>query len=399
MKKLVTIANKSFMFYMSIIATIGLLWSCAEKEYDPGIRPPTITEIGPNVAFEGMEVIIYGSNFSSAIAENAVSFNGTAAIVTATTTLEITTTVPAGATTGNVTVTTNSLTSSGYPFTVTIPIIPTITSVDPISGEIGDTVTITGTNFSTTPADNVVSFNGGIATVTASTETTITTTVPPTAVTGNVTVTRDAVSNGVLFTVTTPIFTIIVTISADEDDVEEGEINGAMALYSSDLELGEYDTWTQNGIEQGLQTIGIRFNNITIPASATILSAIIQFTCDNTGADPVELTIFGENVGNAAAYEEVFYNVTSRVKTTSSAVWAIPEWVDVGDAGDAQKTVDLSSIIQEIVGHANWASGNSLSFILEHSGPSIGVTSSSGGREAEAGVGSDAATITIIYQE
>ncbi len=251
MKKLVTIANKSFMFYMSIIATIGLLWSCAEKEYDPGIRPPTITEIGPNVAFEGMEVIIYGSNFSSAIAENAVSFNGTAAIVTATTTLEITTTVPAGATTGNVTVTTNSLTSSGYPFTVTIPIIPTITSVDPISGEIGDTVTITGTNFSTTPADNVVSFNGGIATVTASTETTITTTVPPTAVTGNVTVTRDAVSNGVLFTVTTPIFTIIVTISADEDDVEEGEINGAMALYSSDLELGEYDTWTQNGIEQG----------------------------------------------------------------------------------------------------------------------------------------------------
>ncbi|MFM8833453.1 MAG: IPT/TIG domain-containing protein, partial [Cytophagales bacterium] len=38
----------------------------------------------------------------------------------------------------------------------------------------GTSVTITGTNFSTTPANNVVKFNGVTATVTASTATSIT---------------------------------------------------------------------------------------------------------------------------------------------------------------------------------------------------------------------------------
>ena len=37
---------------------------------------------------------------------------------------------------------------------------PTITSLTPTSGQVGDTVTITGTNFSTTLANNTVSFNG-----------------------------------------------------------------------------------------------------------------------------------------------------------------------------------------------------------------------------------------------
>jgi len=35
---------------------------------------------------------------------------------------------------------------------------------------------------------------------------------------------------------------------------------------------------------------------------------------------------------------------------------------------------------------------------MEHSGPSIGVTSSSGGREAEAGPGDDSPTLVVIYQ-
>lgn len=400
MKKIMTIANKSFMFYLSLIAVIGLLWMCSEEEYNPGIQAPIITKIGPNVAFAGAEVIIYGSNFSSAAAENAVSFSGKAGTVIRTTTLEITAVVPSGTTTGEVTVTTNNLTSAGFPFTVAIPIIPTITSIVPSSGDIGEVVSITGTDFSTTPEDNIVSFNGGIATVTESTETTITTIVPPTASTGDVTVTRDGESNGILFAVTTPIFTITVQMNVEEDDAEEGAINGKLTTTSSDLELGEYDTWTQDGIEQGLQTIGVKFNDIAIPSNAIILAASIQFTADNTGADPVQLTIFGENVGNPISYsEDIFYDITSRSKTVESAVWDVPEWPDTGDAGPAQQTVDLASIVQAIVNRSDWASGNSMAFIFEHSGPSIGVTSSSGGREAEAGPGDDAAIITIIYQK
>ncbi len=55
---------------------------------------------------------------------------------------------------------------------------PTITSFTPISGPIGTTVTITGTNFSLTPAINIVYFGATKATVTAATSTQLTVTVP-----------------------------------------------------------------------------------------------------------------------------------------------------------------------------------------------------------------------------
>ncbi len=55
---------------------------------------------------------------------------------------------------------------------------PTITSFSPISAKPGDAVTLTGTNFNTTPANNIVFFGATRATVTAATATSATVTVP-----------------------------------------------------------------------------------------------------------------------------------------------------------------------------------------------------------------------------
>ncbi len=88
---------------------------------------------------------------------------------------------------------------------------PTISSFTPTSGPVGITVTITGTNFDTTPINNTVKFNGTTSVVTASTATSITTTVPAGATTGPISVT---VGTGIgvsatNFTVTaSPIITI-----------------------------------------------------------------------------------------------------------------------------------------------------------------------------------------------
>jgi|HubBroStandDraft_2_1064218.scaffolds.fasta_scaffold06067_5 hypothetical protein len=85
------------------------------------------------------------------------------------------------------------------------PSTPTITSVSPDSGAYNTTVTIIGTNFSTTTSDDIVSFNGAAATVSAATATQLTVTVPTGAGTGVIKLTIG--SN----TITGPTFTYLYT--------------------------------------------------------------------------------------------------------------------------------------------------------------------------------------------
>src|SRR5476651_1208612 len=55
---------------------------------------------------------------------------------------------------------------------------PTVTSFTPASGPVGTSVTITGTNFNTTTANNIVFFGATMAPVSAATTTSLTVTVP-----------------------------------------------------------------------------------------------------------------------------------------------------------------------------------------------------------------------------
>ncbi len=108
---------------------------------------------------------------------------------------------------------TNLVTTKGWTITGDTPSgvacvsvsLPTITSFTPTFGLVGITVTITGTNFSTTPASNTVQFNGTTAVVTASTATSITTSVPSGATTGKISVTvgGNTATSATDFTVTT----------------------------------------------------------------------------------------------------------------------------------------------------------------------------------------------------
>jgi ligand-binding sensor domain-containing protein len=79
-------------------------------------------------------------------------------------------------------------TAAGWAATITCVAVPTITSLSLASGPVGTSVTIAGTNFSTTASNNLVKFNGVSATVTASTATSITTTVPTGATSGTISV-------------------------------------------------------------------------------------------------------------------------------------------------------------------------------------------------------------------
>lgn len=82
---------------------------------------------------------------------------------------------------------------------------PYISSFSPISGEVGATVTITGTDFSTIVSNNSVSFNGKEAMVTKATSTSLTVTVPTGATTGKI-----SIQSGCNIVTTTDNFTITI---------------------------------------------------------------------------------------------------------------------------------------------------------------------------------------------
>ena len=86
---------------------------------------------------------------------------------------------------------------------------PLITAVSPLSDTIGATITITGNNFSTNAADNIVKFNGVAAVVSSATSTQLIITVPVGATTGPVSVTVNGQTATFLqsFTVTGPTIT------------------------------------------------------------------------------------------------------------------------------------------------------------------------------------------------
>ncbi|HEY4842101.1 MAG TPA: choice-of-anchor tandem repeat GloVer-containing protein [Terriglobales bacterium] len=130
---------------------------------------------------EGAQVQILGQGFSSS---SVVKFGGIEATTTTLTgSTFILATVPTGALTGDVTVTTGSTvlsTVSSYSIT------PTLKSFEPPSGPVGTEVTITGTGL--TQATKVT-FDNVSATFTVNSDSQITATVPTAAATGKIKVT------------------------------------------------------------------------------------------------------------------------------------------------------------------------------------------------------------------
>ena len=160
---------------------------------------PTVTAISPTTGVAGASVTITGTNFDAVAANNTVKFHGVAATITSGTTTSLVVKAPAAGSTGAVTVTTTGGTGTGPVFTYLQP--PAITSINPATAAAGAAVTITGTNFDATAANDVVKFNGTAATVTSASITQIIATVPAGGSNGNITVTTPAgTSNGVAFT-------------------------------------------------------------------------------------------------------------------------------------------------------------------------------------------------------
>ena len=293
--------------------------------------------------------------------------------------------VPVGATTGNLVVTVGGTASNGVTFTVTLPP-PTITNLNPTSGLVGASVTITGTNFGASQGTSTVKFNGTSAAPTNWSATSITAPVPSGATTGNVIVTvGSVVSNGLSFTVLVPpsITSLTpnsgavgtsVTIAGANFGTSQGSstvtFNGAAATPTS---------WTATSIAVpvpagattgnvvvtvgGLASNGVNFTVVVPPSISTLTP--------NSGVIGTSVTIAGANFGATQGSSTVTFNGITATPTSWSATSVaapVPNGATTGNV-----VVTVSSVASNGVTFTVTSPGPSLSTLSLTQGP-VGAT-------------------------
>lgn len=132
---------------------------------------PTISSISPLSGPPGRAIHIVGTNYGTDIRMIQASINGRPLIVRAITPTDITAEIPAGATTGRISLMVGSVGPAQSPgnFTVLVPV--TISSFAPQTGPAGTLVTLQGNGFAPVPSQNVVTIQGARCEVTTSSPT------------------------------------------------------------------------------------------------------------------------------------------------------------------------------------------------------------------------------------
>ena len=134
-------------------------------------------------------------------------------------------------------------------------------------------------------------------------------------------------------------------ISQSSDDAEQ-KTTGSTYLSGSDLGM----------FQSGYNTVGVRFQNVTIPQGATINNAYLQFVMDETDSGATTLNIYGEDFDNPPTFAAANNNISERTKTTATVVWdassspALGAWtavtkkerIDIGKDAISQLVTDRS---------------------------------------------------------
>lgn len=221
------------------------------------INTPVISTITPNSANVGGTVTLTGANFTGA---TGVTVNGQAVTnVTVVNDHTLTFTIPPGASTGPVQVTTPLGTGTSGS-NLTIP--QQIVSLSSPGGKPNDTVTITVSGFNPSTSNPTVTFNGGTpAVITGTTANTVTVTVPAGATTGPITVTPNGGNalQSPTYTVSTPVISSFTSIAAVGQQVT---LTGANFTGATQVQFNGVTAPTFTVNNDGTITV-------TVPAGAT----------------------------------------------------------------------------------------------------------------------------------
>jgi hypothetical protein len=149
------------------------------------------------------------------------------------------------------------------------------------------------------------------------------------------------------------IFTGIFQITEFADAVNEDGPN---------LTESSFDLWIGAGESEESYT-GLRFENVSVPPGATIVSAQLEFYSPDIQWIGLEFEIAAESADSSASFS-VESRPSSRVLTAtrvryeSDFRWEANTWYSLHE--------DLRDIIREVISRPGWQSGNSLSIIIHN---------------------------------
>lgn len=276
---------------------------------------PKIASFTPSFGPVGTSVTITGANFSSTPKDNAVQFNGTAATVTEASSSSLTVTVPPGATTGRIEITLGDTTAtSSSDFTVgTASPSPTVVDFTPTSGPVGTSVTINGTDFSSTAGDDIVKLNGTTATVTSASTTSLEITVPSGATSGRITVTVGGTT-----ATSASDFTVVAGSTSAPSITSFSPVSGpvgtAVTVHGSNFSAqAAGNTVKLNGTAATVTTASATSLGVTVPSGAT------------TG--PLTVTVGGETATSASSF------TVESVTPAPAAPTGMVGWATVSECG------------------------------------------------------------------
>lgn len=155
----------------------------------------------------------------------------------------------------------------------------------------------------------------------------------------------------------------IFQVSASTDDARN--INGGTSKNTNSVtnHLGKFSTsdyWN-----------GFIWNSVTVPQGATITSAVLDLYSAQVTAGTTAKTIwYGVDEDNTSTFNTSTSYPEGKTLTTASVTkdFTVSTWSST--LGFGAETVDVTSLVQEIVDRAGWSSGNSLGIVAHDNGSS-----------------------------
>lgn len=371
---IVSWADTAIVVQVPSSAPLGLIQVVVTTSLEPSnaepfivtTSSPYIDRLSPSSGAPGTLLTITGSQFGATQGQG-VTFNGIATLVSSWSDTSIAVRVPAGASTGGVTVTNGSnVTSNAVNFTV--PLI--VTGLSTNSGPVGASVSISGTGFGATQGSSAVTFNGAVATVSSWGASGIVATVPSGATTGNLVVTvSGANSNGLNFTVLpTPVIT---SLSATA-----GPVTTPITI-----------TGTGFGTTQGTSTV--TFNGVA--ATISSWSATSVSTAVPVGAATGNVTVVLDGV----ASNGLNFTVTAPPLVSIAVTPASPVLFVTGTQQFAATGAYLDGTTQDLTATATWSSSNMSAATINATGLASAVALGQTTIQAAVGSVTGSANLTV----